>query len=118
MDSSGVNEKIFNSARITWPGFIWSLLSNVSLMRKYNTRIWQLIPQTWRYWWYSSASGRFRDNITLHNPQSLFVDKTVEMNEWDSDIESMSLARLRDTSNKHLMPCVLCPWGCSEFYHW
>ena len=43
--------------------------------------------------------------------------RNVEMNKWDSDIESMKLSRLRDTSNKHLMPCVLCPWGCSEFYH-
>ena len=117
MDSSKENEKVFNSPQMTWPGFIWSIISDTSLRSKYGTRIWQMIPQTWRYWWVENSSTNFNSNVFVHHPQSLFVDKTNEMDEWNTDIESMSLSRLRDTSNKHLMPCVLCPWGCSEFLH-
>ena len=117
LETSKANMKIYNSATNTWPGFVWSIFIDVSLMDKYNTRLWQMIPQTWRYWWIDSARICFTADISLHMPQSIFVDKTVEINEWDSDIESMELSRLRNTSNKHLMPCVLCPWGCSEFLH-
>ena len=117
LETSKVNAKVYNSAKNSWPGFIWSVFADVSLIVKYDTRIWQMIPQTWRYWWINSVQICFSTDISIQMPQSIFVDKTVEMNEWDSDIESMKLSRLRDTSNKHLMPCVLCPWGCSEFYH-
>ena len=115
--TSNENRKIYEAPVNTWPGFIWSVLSNESLVNKYGVKIWQFIPQQWRHWWLCSAFDYFPEEISIQNPPSYFVDKTIEMNEWDTDIESMSLARLQDTTNKHLMPCVLCPWGCSEFYH-
>ena len=110
-------DKTYDFPQNTWPAFIWSLLSDDALIQTYHSRIWQLIPQPWRYWWIDNAIACFYDRISLDIPESLFIDKTLQMEEWDSDIDSMSLSRLRDTSNKHLMPCVLCPWGCTEFYH-
>ena len=35
------------------------------------------------------------------------MDEKVEMNEWDTDIERVSLWRLTDASNKYLIPGVL-----------
>ena len=57
------------------------------------------------------------DEITLFNPDSLFIDKSNEINEWNREIGVMKLGNLRDVSNKLLMPCILCPWGCTEFLH-
>ena len=117
LETSTANKKIFNSDENTWPGFIWSFISDEHLQNIYGTHLWKFIPTTWRYWWIENARHLFSEPISIDIPHSVFVDKTKEINEWDSDIESMSIARLRDTTNKHLMPCVLCPWGCSEFYH-
>ena len=116
-ETSKENIKVYESPECSWPGFVWSILSDQELVTIYGQRIWQFIPQTWRYWWITSAADLFTDEVSLHHPQSVFVDKTMEINEWDTDIESMNLSRLRDTTNKHLMPRVLCPWGCSEHYH-
>ena len=107
----------YNLPKNTWPGFIWSMFSDEKLIGKYQSRIWQLIPSPWRYWWVDAANQCFNDRISLEFPKSIISDRTCEMNEWDSDIKSMGLGRLRDTTNKHLMPCILCPWGCTEFYH-
>ena len=65
----------------------------------------------------TSVVDLFTDEISLHNPQLVFVDKKMEINEWDTDIERMKLSMLRDTTNKNLMPFVLCAWGYSEHYH-
>ena len=107
----------YNYPKNTWPGFIWSMLSDEMLIRKYQCRIWQLIPRPWRYWWIDDANPLFNDRITLDSPTPIISDRTCETNEFDSDIKSLQLGRLRDTTTKHLMPCVLCPWGCTEFYH-
>jgi hypothetical protein len=107
----------YNFSKNTWSGFIWSMLSDKKLVQKYESRIWQLIPRTWRYWWIDDAISLFNDRISLDSPEPIISDRTCEMNEFESDIKSMNLGRLRDTTNKHLMPCILCPWGCTEFYH-
>ena len=117
LETSRANKKIYDSCQNSWPGFLWYLLSNCEFQRIYGSRLWQFLPITWRFWWLEEASRYFQDNISLHNPESLFIDKTREINEWDQEIDSKNIGRLRDVSNKLLMPCVLCPWGCTEFLH-
>ena len=39
----------------------------------------------------------------------------MDIKEWDDDIASYLLSRLASTCNKHLIPSMKCPWGCSEF---
>ena len=53
-------------------------------------------------------------DITLDFPESIIVDRTLEVEEWNNDIESMKLPRLASACNKYMLPSVLCPWGCSE----
>ena len=55
--------------------------------------------------------------ISIDNPSPIFVDRTLEIDEWNEDINSYELARLASTCNKHLMPKILCPWGCTEYNH-
>ena len=108
------------SSKNVWPGFIWSLLQNKDLHSKYGNRIWKFIPSQWRHWWLSSVCECFPvvfEDITIDDPSPAFVDRTAEIDEWNDDIDSKLIARLADTCNKHLMPKILCPWGCSEYNH-
>ena len=45
-------------------------------------------------------------NITLEMPYNAFNDKTIDINEWDEDINSYYLARLASTSNKFFLPTI------------
>ena len=117
LHTSNANRKIYNSPGNVWPGFIWYVLSCREFQDIYGGRLWQFIPLTWRHWWLQEARSCFVDEITLFNPDSLFIDKSNEINEWNREIGVMKLGNLRDVSNKLLMPCILCPWGCTEFLH-
>ena len=90
------------------------------LHEKYGESIWRFIPLEWRPWWLNSLKESFPlifGNITLTHPVPVFQDITANIEEWNGDINSYLLSKLRDTCNKHLVPTVKCPWGCSEFIH-
>ena len=110
-------ERMYDRSENTWPGFIWYFLTNKDLHRNYGLKLWEFISLTWRHWWIEDASTHFETEILLQHPDCIFLDKSKDNNDWNDDIDSMLLGRLRDTSNKYLMPCVLCPWGCSEYTH-
>jgi hypothetical protein len=114
------NEKNAKSQKNIWPAFIWSLLNNRNIHQKYGAQIWCFIPSQWRYWWIDSLKDnvyRVFDNITLTSPKSIFIDRSNAIKEWDADIASYMLSRLASTCNKHILPNILCPWGCTEFNH-
>ena len=117
LETSIENKKVYNLYKNSWTGFVWYLLSNSDFQSVYGTRLWQFLPLSWRFWWLQEAHSCFMDNILLHNPDPLFVDKSSEINEWDWEIGSQNVERLSDVSNKLLIPCVRCPWGCTEFLH-
>ena len=110
-------DRVYERSTNTRPTFIWYFLTNQHLHCKYGTHLWQFIPFTWQHWWIEDALLHFRREITLLQPDCIFVDKSKDNKNWNDDITSMYLARLRDTSYKYLMPCILCPWGCSEYTH-
>ena len=87
---------------------------------KYGEMIWRFIPVEWRPWWIDVLKEKFPfvfGNITITKPSAVFQDRTLHIKEWETDINSYLLSRLKSTSNKYLMPTVKCPWGCSEFPH-
>ena len=110
-------DRIYERSSNTWPGFFRYFLSNEHFHNIYGLKLWQFIPITWRHWWIDVARSLFSQDISLQHPHCVFIDKSKDNNIWNDDIDCMLLGRLRDTSNKYLMPCVLCPWGCSEYTH-
>jgi hypothetical protein len=120
LDTRKKNEKIAKSQINTWPAFIWSLLNNRNILRNYGAQIWCFIPVQWRYWWIDSLKENVNivyDNITITSPKSIFIDRSNAIKEWDDDISSFMLSRLASSCNKHILPNILCPWGCTEFNH-
>jgi hypothetical protein len=105
---------------VAWCGFYWSLLSNSDVHIHYGQNIWKFVPIEWRSWWLDSLTTTFPNiftDISLDQPSSVFKDRTMDRKEWDDDISSQYLSRLASTCNKHLLPSIKCPWGCSEFLH-
>jgi hypothetical protein len=103
-----------------WPSFIWTLLSNSRIHGIYGRMIWKFIPTKWRHWWINELKASFPivfAQITIENPIPIFVDRTIESNEWKNDINSFDLTKIAQACNKHLMPKVMCPWGCTEYTH-
>ena len=103
-----------------WCSFVWYLLSNEDVHEMYGSSIWRFIPQLWRPWWLRVLKTKFPNifnDITLDSPVPVFVDKSLDIKEWNNDIESYFIARLASASNKFLRPVIKCPWGCSEFQH-
>ena len=107
-----------NESRYSFPGFIWSVLSDDKLQQHYGLSLWEFIPKPWRYWWLDSArSFECFQLATLDHPEAIFEDKSIELNAWDAAIASQALPQLIKITNELLMPTVLCPWGCSDYIH-
>jgi hypothetical protein len=100
-----------------WCSFIWYLLTDSSIQTAYGHQIWRFIPMEWRPWWIDSTRRASFPTITMIHPAPIFKDKTIDIKEWNEDINSFLLSRLASASNKFLRPSIKCPWGCSEFQH-
>ena len=60
------------------------------------------------------------DGCSIDEPQPFFKDRTIEIDEFNSDIQSFDLKRLMNALDSgsllsKIIPNVQCPWGCSEF---
>ena len=102
-----------------WCSFIWYVLSSKEIQSEYGCTVWKFIPKEWRLWWSDSIQEECPEefmNLDL-DEFYYFKDKTKDLSNWDDDIGSYMLSRLRSTSNKYLLPVIKCPWGCSEFMH-
>ena len=86
------------------------------VQKKYDNKVWQFVPSQWRSWWLTSLCQYAEySTISLTHPKPHFADRTLGIEEWNNDIDSMSLARLSSSCNKHMISNILCPWGCSEY---
>ena len=104
----------------TWPGFLWKLLTNLETHKSYDDYIWRFNPDLWRHWWMGALMpehGDIYNCITIELPPTFFKDIMMEYKEFQYDIESYLLSKLANSCNKHLLPNVLCPWGCTDFIH-
>ena len=108
---------VARSSENVWPAFIYSTLSDENVISSYKSKVWQLIPKLWRYWWVDNLTlfECAYNDITIDYPESIIVDRSLENMEWLADIGSQKLPHISSACNKYMMPCVLCPWGCSEF---
>ena len=111
----------FNSFALTWPGFIWYLLTDNEILSHYSAEfLWKLIPQKWRKWWLPSLKSehsRYYSNVTLEFPTPIILDRTDSKNEWNLTMSENALPNVAKCCNKHLLPTILCPWGCTEYIH-
>ena len=117
LTTSGVK----NDGRYVWCSYIWYLLTSEDVRNKYRAQIWIFLPFEWRLWWVQSIQETCPNEYSNlsseeYNHQHI-KDKTQDMKEWDDDIGSYMLCRLKSTTNKFLLPLIKCPWGCSEFMH-
>jgi len=113
-------KEINNKASVTWCSFIWTILKDKNIQEKYNDSIWRFIPLAWRPWWINALKTKFPTifaNITLDHPSPVFKDISADIKDWNEDIESYLLSRLKKTCDSKLIPTIKCPWGCSEFIH-
>ena len=75
------------------------------------------MPHLWRHWWIDTLPifNVNSNHITLEYPESIIKDRTSGKEEWKNDIGLQILPHIIYSCNKHMIPCVLCSWGCSEF---
>ena len=112
-----IDSKTANSSENTWPAFVCTTLSNSEAFKIYGLKLWQLIPRIWRYWWIDTLPLFLPEysSISIYAPPPLFHDRSCEIVDWKTKISSQSLPQIAQACNKYMMPCVLCPWGCSEY---
>ena len=120
--SSDIKE--FNQIKGFWPLFMWSILSSREVHKHYGSDVWRFVPKAWWIWWLNILRSMFSsifDCITMGYPSPAFLDCTKE-NSFCSDIDpthhaTIGLQKLQDACNNHLLPTVLCPFGCMEYMH-
>lgn len=113
--------KTANSSKNSFAAFLWFMLSSEDVHAVYGgENAWKTIPQPWRQWWINDIRARYPrvyGCVSITHPPSIIEDRTFILNDWKRNITSYLLSNLRDSCNKYLQPLILCPWGCSEFYH-
>ena len=101
-----------------WPAFLWKFLTSETNISLYGDKLWTVIPTVWRYWWIDSVQEiSSLNHLTLFEPAAVIQDRTDDCFEFTSGISSQKLGVIKKVCDSHLLPDVLCPWGCSEFMH-
>jgi len=102
-----------------WPALIWTWLTDRSLLRRFGSDLWKIIPAEWRPWWIRAALDCIPQfhNVTADNPLPIFLDVTDRKKEFEEGIADMRASEMQRVCNHHLLPLVRCPWGCSEYFH-
>ena len=102
----------------SWPTFMWSFLNDEVNREKYGEKLWSIFPLQWRKWWLDSAI-QFDElsEISLFQPDAVVKDVTSSVNNFLYLVGTGKLGDLAQACNDHMMPTVLCPWGCNEYLH-
>ena len=102
--------------RIAWPSFLWhsfELHNNLDKAEK----IWKLLSLKWRLSWLESVrqiGGTF-SNLESETGGILFDDISSEYMWFKNGVDSLEKIKLESCVNKHCVPRIRCPWGCTEF---
>jgi hypothetical protein len=110
-----------NLIDIVWPSMLWSILTNVEVLKAHGRNIWCYVPSLWRQWWVNSFNRMLGEQrlpvVSLEIPKPVLADVTVRKYELEEAIANGKLSRIELAVDKHLYPIVKCPWGCTEFFH-
>lgn len=105
---------------IVWPAFVWDILADVD--NNIQRMMWRIIPLEWKGWWRQAVSR-------VIDMQSVLDDEVISRDVSDardvcsttfrqSNLSNVPWSTFRDTLEKYLcVPCVRCPYGCSEYLH-
>ena len=88
------------------------------LLQAYGIKIWQLITFQWRYWRADTLPLFYPEHynsISIQYPPAIIFDRISKLVEWNELILTQKLPKISSAYNKYMIPCILCPWGCSEF---
>ena len=80
----------------------------------------EIVPLGWRGWWFDDIVLQFPayyNSIFITDSQSIFMDRTKDLETWNEGIKSQKLSSIDDVCNQFLLPNVLCLWECSGFIH-
>ena len=73
--------------------------------------IWWIIPKVWRKWWEENFEAAGLE-VPPFQSQELEITRVLFAKGVSRDIKG-----LLDNLDEFLNPLVLCPWGCTEYYH-
>ena len=90
-------------AKNIWLSFIYGTQSDQRVTHEYRTKVWQPIPKLWQYWLVDTLPTKYSEyiGITIDFPESVIVERILEVEAWNNDIESMKLPRLASACNKY-----------------
>ena len=74
----------------------------------------------WREWWFDEIIIQFPEyynSISITDPQSIFMDRTKDLETWNEGIKFQKLSFIADVCNQFLLSNVLCPGIFLEFIH-
>ena len=104
-----------------WQVIFWKILSSPTLYKKHDAKLWALIPLQWRKWWLGSLQmflpNEWYTEVTINEPKNIIVDITLDKKSLETSIKNGILSEIIENCDKHLLPLVKCPWGCTEYFH-
>ena len=92
-------------------------MTNEDVISIYRHKVWKLIPLQWRHWWIETLPlvSTGYNSVSIETPCPVTVDKSFELVEWETKLNSQLLPEIGFACNKYMIPTILCPWGCNEF---
>jgi len=106
----------------TWPAYMWRrLLGNRRVVAERGiSLVWRFVPVEWRAWWLLSVRRmeyQGADELTTESPSCYFTSVDAPMGDFLDWKREKRSKQLRKYWTENPVPCVHCPWGCSEYYH-
>jgi len=61
-----------------WPAMMWTWLTDRSLLRRFGSDLWKIVPAEWRRWWIRAVLDCIPQfhHVTVENPLPIFSDVT------------------------------------------
>jgi hypothetical protein len=105
---------------VMWPALVWKLLVNLMVQEEFGNGFWAFVPALWRPWWLDSLQlqgFQCYQDITLEFPPSAFTEVSADRAEFLAALELNTAGALIGACDKHIIPNICCPWGCTEYIH-
>jgi len=61
----------------------------------------------WRYWWIDEAKACFPhifNSVSIESPSPIFIDRTMEIKEWNDDVNSYLLPSYKGLVQTRMVP--------------